>query len=194
MFIDNSEIASNIVRQVAVNVPSFDIKVSMDSMKAEYTVFQKVVADYVEGNPDISDEDAFTMIISIKNINESIIENDGLVAALDKLNIKDVAVTNFFNEVVENEKFVSVNMVTDLLVKTKQADPENFNSSTFEIDIDAEFFEDVSGDLSVDKIKKAAEAISNDADLVSGLFFALLFDKMCIKISLIQFIEHSDKI
>ena len=77
---------------------------------------------------------------------------------------------NFFNEVVEDEKFVAVNMVTDLLVQTKQADPENFNSSTFEIDIDAEFFEDVSGDLSVDKIKKAAEAISSDADLVSGSF------------------------
>ena len=45
-----------------------------------------------------------------KNItkNESTIENVGIAAALDDLNIRDVSIINFIHEVVDDSKFVSV--------------------------------------------------------------------------------------
>ena len=107
-FSENNEVNEEILREVAVKVPSFDIMTSLETMKSESGIFQQIVTDYAQGNPDISDEDAFRMAFSISKINESTIENVGIAAALDDLNIQDVSITNFIHEVVDDSKFVSV--------------------------------------------------------------------------------------
>ena len=60
-----------------------------------------------------------------------------------------------------------MNIVTDLVVKAKEADPE-FDTTTLELD--EKFWVEASESLSVDALKQVAEAISSDAEIIAGCY------------------------